>query len=232
VQVCSRTAENAQLLAAQLDCDFTADLKSLRNGADFYLFTVNDDSLTDVISNMPHLDGVMVHTAGSVSIDVFKNFAPQYGVLYPLQTLSKYRKADFTAIPLFVEGCDFPTEQKLMALASSISHNVTVLPSEQRRFLHLAAVFANNFSNHLFTLASQILEKQGIDPIALIPLIDETAAKLHSMTPAQAQTGPAIRNDSKTMQRHLALLDNDLAKIYSLLSNSIIHNDKIRFKED
>lgn len=196
--------------------------------ADVYIIAVADRSIAQVAAELAGVQGLVVHTAGSVPMNVL----PQHrrGVLYPLQTLSRARQIDFARVPLFVESdTDLPL---LESLASSLSRDVHVLDSERRRHLHLAAVFCSNFTNSLYSMAHRLLQAEGIPFDVLLPLIDETAAKVHCLTPVEAQTGPAVRWDTPVMEAQRALLpDDDMKQIYTLLSN-YIHNDKLRLEED
>ena len=221
-QVYSRSEDSAKCLADTLDCGYTTDIKKVIPDADIYVFSLKDDVLTEIIASMPTKRGLWIHTAGSVDIDVFKKNAESYGVIYPMQTLSISRKTDFSKIPLFVEGNTIDTENVIFNIAKKLSNNVTRMTSKKRKHLHLAAVFACNFSNHMYALASQILEKQDIDQRILQPLIDETANKLHSMSPKDAQTGPAIRYDRNIIDSHLSMLDDEnMRKLYKMISESI-----------
>jgi len=224
-QVFSRTAGSAKSLADILGCDYTTDIASILPDADIYIFSLKDDALQDIIADMAANNGLWIHTAGSVGIDIFHGYTMHYGVIYPMQTLSKSRETDFTKVPLFVEGNTEDIENEIYNIAKTLSGNVTRMTSEKRKYLHLAAVFACNFSNHMYTLASQILEKQGIDRRILQPLIDETANKLHSMSPGQAQTGPAVRYDRNIIDRHLSMLeDENMQELYTMISKSIREN--------
>ena len=224
-QIFSRTTENAKLLADILECDYTTDIKDILPDADLYIFALKDDALKNVIEKMPSNNGLWIHTAGSMNINIFNDFTERYGIIYPMQTLSKKRVTDFSKVPLFVEGNSDITENEVYYIASLLSHNVTLLDSEKRKYLHLAAVFACNFSNHMYDIATQILEKQGIDRHILQPLIDETANKLHSMSPHEAQTGPAVRYDRNVIDRHLSMLDDEnLRNLYITISESIHNN--------
>ena len=226
-QIFSRTADSAKPLADICGCGFTMDVKKILPDADLYIFSLKDDALPEIIAglstnNIPAKNGLWVHTAGSVHIDVFKGFTKHYGVIYPLQTLSKSRETDFSKIPLFVEGNTESIENEIFNITSTLSENVTRMTSEKRKHLHLAAVFASNFSNHMYAIAAQILEKQGVDYKILQPLIDETANKLHSMSPKQAQTGPAVRYDVNIIERHLSMLeDENIRKLYKIISENI-----------
>ncbi|GBU06697.1 hypothetical protein AwDysgo_00280 [Bacteroidales bacterium] len=223
LQVYSRSHDSASLLAQTMGVPFTISLAELRDDADIYLFALSDAALPEVLLQMPKLDGLFVHTAGSLALDVFAGYTSRYGVFYPLQTFSKQRKVSFEMLPIFIEANNPEDEMLLADLARSISSKVQSLDSVQRSYLHLAAVFACNFSNHLYALAAKILEGQGLDWKLLLPLIQETASKVEEMSPPEAQTGPALREDSIVMNKHLKMLrDPNVAHIYDLLSQSII----------
>lgn len=196
--------------------------------ADVYVIAVSDRSIAPVADELRGVQGLVVHTAGSVPMDVLPQ--RRRGVLYPLQTLSKAREVDFSRVPLFVES-DTDLEL-LMELASSVSQSVHVLDSGRRRHIHLAAVFCSNFTNSLYSMANRLLRSEGIPFSVLLPLIDETAAKVHSLAPHDAQTGPAVRWDTQVMEAQRALLpDETMRQVYDILSN-YIHDDKLRFEED
>lgn len=222
--VFSRTLAAAQALAGTLHCDATDHLEALPE-ADCCLFAVKDDALPSLAARWGalHPDSFCLHTAGSVPMDIFEGKVENYGVLYPMQTFSKTRQVDFHAIPCFIEANVPETLDKVTQLARSVSDRVYVLPSERRRWLHLAAVFACNFSNHCYDIAARLLEKEGIPSDSLLPLIDETAAKVHELPACKAQTGPAVRFDRNVIDRHERMLaDNpELRRIYELLSQHI-----------
>ena len=217
-----RALEQAGFPLARINSRTLADIPE----ADVYIFSVKDDALPEVLSRFPRREGLFVHTAGSVPMSVFKPFADRFGVLYPLQTFNKERAVDFSKVPLFIEANRPEDEQLLETIASRLSGRVVKLASESRKDLHLAAVFACNFVNHLYALSGDILEKNGLSWDLLRPLIEETADKIRELSPREAQTGPAIRHDQKTMEAHLALLaDNpSMQAIYRLLSESIATN--------
>jgi len=156
-------------------------------------------------------------------MDIFAPYTSRYGVFYPLQTFSKDRTVSFDHIPVFIEANNPEDEQLLKQIGNQLSDTVIPLNSEKRKYLHLAAVFACNFTNHLYAQASDILEKQEIPREMLFPLIQETVDKIKQMHPRDAQTGPAVRYDQNIMQNHLNLLKEDMQKeeIYKLLSQSI-----------
>ena len=224
-QIYSRTEEHARSLAARIACCYTTDPSTIEPGSDFYIFALKDSALEEVASQVPTNKGLWLHTSGSMSIDVLKPYTSRPGVLYPLQTFSKDRDVEFFEIPIFVEATNKEDLLALLRLGDKLSRNVRFLPSDKRRLLHLAAVFACNFTNHLYTLAGDILDEAELPFDVLLPLIDETAAKIHELTPYEAQTGPAVRFDENVIQKHLDLLDDPRKKdLYLRLSQSI-HQD-------
>lgn len=224
VQVYSRSISNATLLADKLSCRATDSVADIVGDADAYVFSVKDDVLPELAGSVrsTNPDAVFMHTAGSVPMDVFAGNARHYGVLYPMQTFSKQREVNFREVPCFVEADSPETLAQIRALACRLSGNVRELSLEKRKSLHLAAVFACNFTNHCYHLAERILSDAGIDFSVMLPLIDCTAAKVHTTSPGEAQTGPAVRNDETIINRHLSLMDDDMMRqIYTLMSQSI-----------
>ena len=221
-QVYSHTEASARQLATRLGCPWTNDLSALQEDGDLYVFSLKDTVLSDVISKVKPNNGMWVHTAGSMPMSVFEGYAQRFGVLYPLQTFSKGRNVNFDVIPIFLEANTDKNADYLKNIASALSENVRFMSSEKRRSLHLAAVFACNFTNHIYTLSYKLLENESIPADVLLPLIDETVSKIHSMPPAAAQTGPAIRYDENVINKHLAMLDDpDMQETYRLLRQSI-----------
>lgn len=224
VEVYSRTRQAAEKLAQLLgDIPFTDRVQDLNPATDLLLFSVKDDALRPLLQEIKPLEALYVHTAGSVAMEVFEGYARRYGVLYPLQTFTKSRETDLSSVPFFIEANNEEDEQQLRALAGSLSEKVITLPSEKRKALHLAAVFACNFTNHLYTLAGDILAQQNLPFELLLPLIEETAAKVKDLHPQDAQTGPAVRYDRRVIDKHLEMLQDDETKsqLYRLLSDSI-----------
>ncbi len=221
LQVWSRTLDHARLLAENLDATFTNNLSEISPDADLYLISVSDDVISDVINAFPYSDKLLVHTSGSTGLDI----SDLSGVFYPLQTFSKAAAVNFSVIPIAIEGVDHDIETSLFALAKSIGSKPIILNSEQRKALHIAAVFACNFSNHLYSIANQIMENNGLDFDLIRPLINETASKVQSKLPAEVQTGPAVRNDQKILCSHLQFLQGNstLVDLYERLSQSIIN---------
>lgn len=228
----SRTLSSAKELVEKLNTDATAtdDLTQLLE-ADVYIIAVKDDALTQIAAIWPDnlRNGVVLHTAGSLPMDTIATTSEHYGVLYPMQTFSKYNAVDFNSVTCFVEGNDHIALQAANKLSAVLFGRTEQLTSAERQNLHLAAVFACNFTNHMYALAYEILEHHGIDPTVLRPLIDETAAKLSRMHPREAQTGPARRRDEQVVNKHLnALSDSpDLQRIYSVLTKNIVQLYKI-----
>ena len=221
-QVYSHTSEHAKILADELGCGWTVVPEDIVEDADLYVFSLKDAVLQDVIARVKPNNGLWVHTAGSMPISVFEGLTARYGVVYPLQTFSKSREVDFKKIPFFLEANSSEDEKVLGEVARALSSDVRLLSSEKRKNLHLAAVFACNFTNHMYALAEKILEEQQIPGEVLLPLIDETAAKVHVMSPVRAQTGPAIRYDENVINKHMAMLkDPDMRNLYELISRSI-----------
>lgn len=222
-QVYSPTEAHAEILAERLNCDFVTNPTQIRKEADVYLFALKDQALETVIRAVPANNGLWLHTSGSMPMQVFAGYTERYGVLYPLQTFSKSREISFRGIPLFIECHREEDKNCLEELARRLSGKVCELSSEKRRSLHLAAVFACNFTNHIYALAEEILAKEGLSRDYLFPLIDETAAKVHELPAQEAQTGPAIRYDENIINKHLGMLadDPDVQTLYRLLSQSI-----------
>lgn len=225
LQVYSRTKEAATVLANKVKAQAVTSLTDIVVTADIYIFSVTDTALSTLIAQMPKLNSkaICLHTAGSMPLSVFDGYVERYGVFYPMQTFSKERPVDFKQIPVFIEACEEGTLAVTRKLAESISNRVIDLSSEDRKHLHLAAVFASNFTNHCYELSSEILQRHGLPFDVMLPLIDETAAKVHQLSPLQAQTGPAVRYDQNVMKAQKELLNDQprLARIYEEMSESI-----------
>lgn len=220
--------DHAAALAGELSAEAVNDPARITAGADLYILAVNDDAILTVASQLPVHDRLVVHTSGSTGMEVLQHASDRIGVLYPLQTFSKSRDVDFSVVPLAVEGNSDPVVQTLEDLAGKISGHVLRMDSLQRRALHVAAVFACNFTNHLYTIAAGIMEQNQLDFDLLRPLIRETSAKVQSFMPHGVQTGPAARGDEETMRKHLEFLREqpELAALYRDLSQRIVNFDK------
>lgn len=223
VEVMSRTIQSAGKLAGRLQCACTDDIRALRSDSEVYIYCVSDSALESLAQQVHAPHALHLHTAGSMPMSLLDvNGNRHYGVFYPLQTFSKDRPADFRHIPLLIEGNTAETTRQIHTLARLLSETVVEAASEQRRLLHLAAVFACNFVNHQYVLANELIQQSGLPFELLLPLIDETAAKVHDMSPQTAQTGPAVRMDTNVTGRHLDMLDDPkIRQLYQLLTESI-----------
>ena len=189
--------------------------------ADLYIISVSDSSIAEVSSLIKNKNALVTHTSGSVSREAL-NGNYRKSVFYPLQTFSKSKNLDYSKIPFFIDAENENDEEILKNLASKISKNVMLANDEKRKYIHLTAVFACNFVNHLYARAKEISDSQGIPFDYFLPLIDETTQKIHELEPKLAQTGPAIRNDEKVLKLHESLLtDEEKLKIYKTLNESI-----------
>jgi len=198
----------------------TSDLSNIKE-ADIYLIAISDDAISEVSKFLVGKKGLIVHTSGSIPMNALPN-KHRHGVFYPLQTFSANRKINFKEIPICIETENEEDYKLLNELASAISDKVIQVDSGQRKALHLAAVFANNFTNHMYHTAHEICIQNDVSFELLLPLIKETAAKIQDLSPLDAQTGPARRNDTGTLEKHLAQLKHKKHnKIYALLSKSI-----------
>lgn len=227
VQVYSRDAQNAALLAYHVKAEPINDLAQIDTETDLFVIAIKDDAIGPVAGQLAVYGKLMVHTSGATHLFAVQAYSEQAGVLYPLQTFSKTCEIDFRNVPLCIEGANEDIAKQLTELAQTISNNVYRVDSAQRKILHLAAVFACNFPNYLYHIAQQLLAQHQLDFNLIRPLILETAEKVQTSFPAAVQTGPAVRNDESTMDNHLALLEKypDLQALYTLLSQGIIKMD-------
>ena len=224
VCVYSRTSASATVLAERLECKGITQLEDLPRDLALYIVSVIDSALPEVIAALPDLtDAVVAHTAGSLPMNLLAGKALHYGVFYPMQTFSKEVKADFSKIPCFVEGSDEWALSMLRQVGNDLSPKVVELSSEGRRYLHLSAVIASNFANHCYAMAWRLTQQYNIPFEVLLPLIEETAAKVKQINPIVGQTGPAVRGDVAVMEAQMKLLENEpeMAELYRLLSADI-----------
>lgn len=221
-QIWSYHFQNAISLADEVKAIAIKDLSEVDVDADICLVSVKDDEIANVAHRLNSYKGLIVHTSGAVDLSIFSHFE-NYGVFYPLQTFSKDKQVEFSNIPLCVEANNDQSLLALKQLANKLSTNVVSVNSAKRKFLHLAAVFACNFTNHLYALADDLLKANDLDFNIIRPLITETANKVQNTFPLLVQTGPAIRSDEKTLKMHEEMLNDDQAmlEIYKILSNSI-----------
>ncbi|AFD06011.1 Rossmann-like and DUF2520 domain-containing protein [Solitalea canadensis] len=224
MQIYNHRIESAKLLAEELKCSYTDQLTDISVQAEVYVISVKDDVIEELAKQLSISGKVVVHTAGSVPMEALSAATTNFGVLYPLQTFTKGRLLDFKTIPLFVEAADERTLAIIKELANTISSSVKEADFEQRKILHLSAVLACNFVNHLYDLSQDLLKVYQLDFDALRPLVLETALKVQKMNPHEGQTGPARRNDQLVIAKHLQLLSNNvpLKNIYTILTDSIV----------
>lgn len=228
LQVYSRTEESARALAQQVEAEFATHLEEIDDSARLYIVSLKDSALEELLPAIvagKSKDALMVHTAGSLPMEIWQGYADHYGVFYPMQTFSKQREAHFAEIPFFIEASSAEDVEMLKNVAGTLSEKVYEANSEQRKSLHLAAVFCSNFTNHMYALSAELLKKSGLPFDVMLPLIDETARKVHELEPKDAQTGPAIRYDKNVIGNHVKMLDDepDMQQLYELISQSI-HN--------
>lgn len=224
IQVMSRNAEKGRSLANELSCAFTSIEGNPDNSANLFLLALSDDGIYTLQENLFPKKGVIVHTAGAVPMDLLKKICDNYGVLYPLQSLRREITPSFP-VPFLVDGNNPETISLVEDFALTISANVKRGNDEERLKLHVAAVIVSNFTNHLYTLAEEFCKKEKVDFDLLIPLIEETARRLATHSPQTMQTGPAIRHDIHTVEKHLSLLRGypGLKNIYLKLTESIMN---------
>ena len=223
LQVYSRTESSASVLAAKVGAAFCTDPNEIIESAHYYFYALKDSAIAELLNYTGKFKGIHIHTAGSVGVEIFDGKAQNYGIIYPLQTFSKERKTDFSQVPLFIEGKNEDTSTLLKTIADKLSTKTYFANSEQRARLHLAAVFACNFSNLLYDIASEIVNEEQGGFEVLKPLISETAEKVQTLSPRKAQTGPATRYDTEIIDKHIAMLSQqpELADLYEKLSKMI-----------
>lgn len=195
--------------------------------ANVYIYAVKDEALAEVVAQVKGKERAMhLHTSGSMPISVFGDDKPHAGIFYPFQTFSKACLIeDFSTVPIFFEARGIDDISAVYSLALSITSHVYETTQHDRERLHVAGVFTNNFTNLMYTMAAELLQNTHIPFKALLPLIDETAKKIHTLAPRDAQTGPARRGDENVMRHHLSLLGNEQQKVYQLLSEEILRRN-------
>ncbi len=220
--IISRNTDNAKKLAEVVGASHSSDVNSIENST-VVIIAANDDSVLTVARELDAGEKIVAHTSGSVPLEALEPSGENIGVFYPLQTFHKDKDLEIDKVPFCIEGSNECVEDVLMELAKSISNNVQLISSEQRKILHVAAVFACNFSNHFYAIASDILRKDDMSLDLLRPLIAETAAQIAQKEPADLQTGPAVRNDTKVIVKHLEFLKDtpEYQDLYALLTESI-----------
>ncbi|MEJ7694804.1 DUF2520 domain-containing protein [Daejeonella sp.] len=228
VQVWSRDVEHARELADTLASEAISDMDDINRTADLYIIAVKDNAIRELALTLNIGDKLIVHTSGSTSLQALDGVSGHTGVFYPLQTFSKNKAVDFRQVPIAIEANNPEDLAAIRAIADRISERVTELNSAQRKALHVAAVFACNFTNHLISISQQLLEDENLDFDLLRPLIAETASKVQLYDPATVQTGPAVREDNEIINSHLEMLRDqpELQDLYRKLSQSIVNLHK------
>jgi predicted short-subunit dehydrogenase-like oxidoreductase (DUF2520 family) len=228
LQVWSRDITHASTLADTLAAEPIDNMFDLDRSADLFIIAVKDEAIREIALELKLRDQLLVHTSGSTGLSALEGASSKIGVFYPLQTFSKIKSVEFRQIPIIIEANSPEVLSIIRAIADRLSEKVIELNSEQRKTLHVAAVFACNFTNHLFGLAQELLEEKGLDYELLKPLIEETLSKIEMNDPVSVQTGPAIREDKATIQAHLELLKHNpaLSELYTKLSQSIVNLHK------
>lgn len=221
-QVYSRSPDHAGSLAIAIDAQPVCDWKKITPDADIYIVALPDAMLATLHTYFQIKKGCIVHTAGAVSVDTLKSVGRNYGVLYPLQSLHKNLMA-YSNIPLLVDGNTIEDKTFIMDFAATLSSKVAYANDEERLKLHITAVWVNNFPNYLYTIAHDLCRHFGVDFSMLLPLMEHTVGRLHFGAPADFQTGPAIRGDVETMEKHLEIMKDfpDYKQLYVVLSEAI-----------
>ena len=228
IYIHARTKESACELGDKFDIPNGNDINKIPK-ADIYIFSVNDSALVELCNNKNLkkiiANSLCVHTAGCISMNILSKLSENFGVLYPLQTFSKHIKLYFNEIPVCIEANNEMNLRILDSLARQLSHDIRKINSIERMKIHTAAVFASNFTNHMYALSEELLNSYGLDYNILYPLIKETARKAIQNSPSKTQTGPAVRKDTETLLKHITILKSepDLQKIYTVISDSIRH---------
>ncbi|CAD7805960.1 hypothetical protein CHRY9390_01443 [Chryseobacterium aquaeductus] len=216
-QIFGRNEEDLNKIAQELNIPHST---SKLEDADLYIICVSDGSVEDVSQLITKTDCIVAHTSGSLPKEILIG-AYRKSSFYPLQTFSKSKELDYSKIPFFIETENPADKNLLIKLASQISENVMESSHEKRKYIHLTAVFACNFVNHLFARAKEISDDQKIPFDYFLPLIDETVKKIHEIEPKSAQTGPAVRNDTRVLELHEQLLKDESLEIYKTMNHSI-----------
>jgi len=228
-EVYSRNHRHAEALTGRLyQAEVKASLDFSTSDSSVFIVAVNDDSISEIAREiiLPE-DAVLAHTSGSVPLSDLQFAATSnIGVFYPLQTFSKTKKIDLKSTPIFVESNNEETESILLSVAKAISDQTRVISSEERKALHIAAVFASNFTNHMLALSQRVMQENSLEFDWLKPLIVETINKTLQIGPESAQTGPARRGDVETLEKHMAFLQNDpdLSEVYQIISQHILNH--------
>lgn len=216
-QLFGRNEEDLSNISQELSIPFSTDTLE---DADLYIICISDSSVENVSKLITKKNCLVAHTSGSLSKEILVG-EYRKSSFYPLQTFSKSKELDYSKIPFFIETENTEDQKLFTELASQISENVMESSHEKRKYIHLTAVFACNFVNHLFSRAKEISDAQEIPFDYFLPLIDETVKKIHEIEPKSAQTGPAVRNDKRVLELHEQLLNDESLEIYKTMNYSI-----------
>ena len=228
-QLYSRNANKALQLSKELSAEAINNLHDIKNNADIYIIAVKDDAIESIARKLNLDNKIVAHTSGSIPLEILKQASSKNGIFYPLQTFKdKNTEIDFSNLPICITSDNEEVKKTLHLLAASISKEVYFIDEEQRLPLHIAAVFANNFSNYLLSISEDILNKEKLPFRLLLPLITSTLNKIKEHSPKNLQTGPAIRNDQETIKRHLNYLNqfNAYREVYKLITNNLLKQKK------
>jgi predicted short-subunit dehydrogenase-like oxidoreductase (DUF2520 family) len=228
VEVCNRTESRGQNLAIRLNSRYVPTPEMMTPDADLYILAVSDEAIPLLLDRIKIRDHLIVHTSGSVNMDVLKKVSANYGIIYPPQTFTTQTNLLFHTVPVCIEASSEENLLKLSTFTKSLSEKVYIINSEQRKVIHLAAIFASNFTNFLFSVSQELLLEKGIDFRILEPIIKQTAMNASSGDISKLQTGPAIRKDMRTIQKHIEMLSAhpEFKEIYALITKTIIQRNK------
>ena len=217
---------NAFSKVANVTCVCSRTLEGLPKNSDIIIIAVKDDAIISTADRIKGCAPLIAHTSGSIPMDAVSGFAESCGVLYPMQTFTKDVPLDYSSVPFFIEGDSLASAELLHKLASMVSNNVRYANSTDRKKLHVAAVFTCNFTNHMVAIADSLLRENGMDYTVMMPLLKQTIAKLDSIAPGKAQTGPAARNDISVIQSHLKMLEEkpETRELYDMITKHIIQS--------
>jgi predicted short-subunit dehydrogenase-like oxidoreductase (DUF2520 family) len=223
-QVYNRTTGKGETLAVRIGAEYINDLSDIATDADLYVLAVSDSVIEELALKLRLNNKLVVHTSGTIDMEVLSPISGRIGVFYPVQTFSQHRRISFKKVPVCIEGNSELCEQQLITLARKLTQQVQCLDSTQRRMLHLGAVFASNFTNFILALTEELLISSDIPFNLLEPLIYQTIQNVRHGNVFQSQTGPAMRGDSKVIDKHLEMLSQypDYKEIYNIITNNII----------
>jgi predicted short-subunit dehydrogenase-like oxidoreductase (DUF2520 family) len=224
LQVAGRDKERIASLASILNSTETCNVLNISLEADLYVIAVSDSSISGVASQLKLNDKIVVHTAAAVSKEVLAGCSKNYGILYPLQTIRKELER-IPPIPVLIDGSNLQTQKSLLSFAAEWAECVAVADDDERLKFHIAAVFANNFTNHLLTISEQFCKEEKLKFSVLYPLIEETITRIREKSPSALQTGPAIRKDINTLKKHEQMLSNQpkVKELYTIITESIMN---------